>query len=69
MDEAKNRVFEEKKELEDKLLKLTNFITINPRFKYLPKKMRSLLLKQQKYMYKYFLVLKERLKIWEEIKK
>ena len=38
MDEAKNRVFEEKKELEDKLLKLTNFITINPRFKYLPKK-------------------------------
>lgn len=69
MDEAKNRVFEDKKELEDKLLKLTNFITINPRFKYLPKKMRSLLLKQQKYMYKYFLVLKERLKIWEEIKK
>ena len=69
MDEAKNRVFEEKKELEDKLLKLTNFITINPRFKYLPNKMRSLLLKQQKYMYKYFLVLKERLKIWEEIKK
>lgn len=65
MDEAKNRVFEEKKELEDKLLKLNNFITINPRFKDLPKKMRRLLLKQQKYMYKYFLVLKKRLKIWE----
>lgn len=64
MNEAKNRVFEEQKELEGKLLKLTNFITINPRFKDLSKKMRRLLRKQHKYMYKYFLVLKKRLKCW-----
>lgn len=64
MNEAKKRVFEEQKELEDKLLKLTNFITRNPRFSDLSKKMRRLLRKQRKYMYKYFCVLKKRWKCW-----
>lgn len=69
MDEVKNRVFEEARALEEKLLKLSLFTEHNPNFHRLSKLSRKLLRKQEKYMKKYLSVLKKRLKVWEEIKK
>ena len=66
MDEAKNRVFEEKKELEGRLFKLTTFICLSKKYKTLSKLSRKLLKKQEWYMQKYLNVLKSRLRAWEE---
>lgn len=66
MDEAKNRVFEEKKELEGRLFKLTTFICLSEKYKILSKLSRKLLKKQEWYMQKYLNVLKARLRAWEE---
>ncbi len=66
MDEAKNRVFEEKKELEGRLFKLTTFNCLSKKYKTLSKLSRKLLKKQEWYMQKYLNVLKSRLRAWEE---
>ena len=66
MDDAKTRVFEERKELMTKINKLTFFVQTNKAFHQLSKKMRRLLKRQLRIMKHYLSVLTKRLRIWEE---
>lgn len=66
MDDAKTRVFEERKELMTKINKLTLFIQTNKAFNQLSKKMRRLLKRQLRIMKRYLGILTKRLCVWED---
>lgn len=66
MDDAKVRVFEERKELVSKVNKLTLFIYSNKAFNSLSRKMRRLLKKQLRIMKCYLNILTKRLRVWED---
>ena len=66
MNDAKARVFEERKELTSKIDKLTLFIHTNEAFNKLSKKMRRLLKRQLRIMKRYFSILTKRVSVWED---
>lgn len=66
MNDAKTRVFEERKELTSKIDKLALFIHTNEAFNQLSKKMRQLLKRQLRVMKRYLSILTKRLCIWED---
>lgn len=66
MDDAKTRVFEERKELMTKINKLTLFVQTNKAFNQLSKKMRRLLKRQLRIMKCYLSILTKRLRVWED---
>lgn len=66
MNDAKTRVFEERKELTSKIDKLALFIRANEAFNRLSKKMRRLLKRQLRVMKRYFNILTKRLRVWED---
>lgn len=66
MNDAKMRVFEERKELMSKIDKLALFIHTNEAFNLLSKKMRRLLKKQLRIMKHYLNILTKRLRVWED---
>ena len=66
MNDAKARVFEERKELTSKIDKLKLFIQTNEVFNRLSKKMKRLLKRQLQIMKCYFNILTKRLRVWED---
>lgn len=50
-------------EVEEKTLRLINFITLYRQYDDLPRKERRLVLKQHKFAYKYYATLKKRIKL------
>lgn len=50
-------------EAEEKALRLINFITLYKQYDDLPRKERRLVLKQHKFVYKYYETLKKRIKL------
>ena len=62
----KERAFEELKELGKKITLFEHFINNSSQVATMPRKQVSLLLKQLKYMRKYYSVLNKRLSIWQD---
>lgn len=66
MNDAKQKVVDEKAQLQDKIMKLSNFMVWDKNFENLSKEQRWLLKLQQRVMLVYNEILEARLNIWEE---
>lgn len=66
MNDAKQRVEEELKQVEERRVRLIQFILWNQKFKELPDEQQFLLKQQEMVMFTYVEILRRRLAIWKD---